>query len=85
MIVSGLLSPGGAPGAILRHWQDGRIGEVITSATLVSEVAATLTTPYLAGRWSAVLVTGDRHLLDLPRMPAIMSPRTFLRLIDPAP
>lgn len=29
----------------------------------------------------ASLVTGDRHLLDLPGMPAIMTPRRFLALL----
>ena len=35
----------------------------------------------LARTWSAALVTGDRHLLDLPGMPAIMRPAAFLRLL----
>ena len=30
----------------------------------------------------AALVTGDRHLLDLPGMPAIMRPSAFLRLVS---
>ncbi len=36
----------------------------------------------LAREWSAALVTGDRHLLGLPDMPAIMTPRRFLNLIE---
>jgi putative PIN family toxin of toxin-antitoxin system len=36
----------------------------------------------LARHWHAALVTGDRHLLDLPRMPAIMRPQAFLGLLD---
>ncbi len=35
----------------------------------------------LAREQGAALVTGDRHLLDLPGMPAIMSPRQFLTLL----
>ena len=35
----------------------------------------------LARAWGAALVTGDRHLLDLPAMPAVMAPRQFLRLL----
>jgi len=35
----------------------------------------------LARTWDAALVTGDRHLLDLPGMPVIMRPATFLRLL----
>ena len=35
----------------------------------------------LARTWSAALVTGDRHLLGLPGMPAIMRPSAFLRLL----
>ena len=36
----------------------------------------------LASTWGAALVTGDRHLLDLPGMPAIMRPSAFLRLVS---
>ena len=35
----------------------------------------------VAREWGAALVTGDRHLLDLPAMPAVMTPRQFLRLL----
>ncbi len=35
----------------------------------------------LAREWRAALVTGDRHLLDLPGPTGIMSPRAFLRLL----
>ncbi len=35
----------------------------------------------IAQKSKAALVTGDRHLLDLPGMPAIMSPRQFLALL----
>lgn len=35
----------------------------------------------LAREWDAALVTGDRHLLDLPGMPVIMRPSAFLRLL----
>lgn len=35
----------------------------------------------LAREWGAALVTGDRHLLDLPAMPTVMAPRQFLRLL----
>ena len=36
----------------------------------------------LAREWHAALVTGDRHLLSLPGMPAIMTPRRFLDLLE---
>jgi len=36
----------------------------------------------LAREWHAALVTGDRHLLSLPGMPAIMTPRQFLDLLE---
>jgi len=36
----------------------------------------------LAREWDAALVTGDRHLLDLPGMPVIMRPSAFLRLLS---
>jgi predicted nucleic acid-binding protein len=35
----------------------------------------------LARDWGAALVTGDRHLLDLPGMPGIITPRRFLQLL----
>ena len=35
----------------------------------------------VARDWGAALVTGDRHLLDLPDVPAIKSPREFLTLL----
>ena len=35
----------------------------------------------LAREWGAALVTGDRHLLDLPGMPGIITPRRFLQLL----
>ena len=36
----------------------------------------------LAREWSAALVTGDRHLLEVPDLPAIMTPRRFLDLLE---
>jgi predicted nucleic acid-binding protein len=36
----------------------------------------------LAREWHAALVTGDHHLLDLPGMPAIITPRRFLDLLE---
>jgi len=36
----------------------------------------------LAREWHAALVTGDHHLLSLPDMPAIMTPRRFLDLLE---
>ena len=36
----------------------------------------------LAREWRAALVTGDRHLLEVPNMPAIMTPRRFLDLLQ---
>jgi predicted nucleic acid-binding protein len=35
----------------------------------------------LARDWGAALVTGDRHLLDLPGMPGIITPRRFLQML----
>lgn len=35
----------------------------------------------LAREWRAALVTGDRHLLDVPNLPAVMTPRRFLDLL----
>ena len=124
VIVSGVLNPEGAPGAVLDHWARGAF-EAIVCGALLSEVARTLQKPHLRHRvtahertrvlrfidssshfvpdnppagtvaadpdddylvalartWSAALVTGDRHLLDLPGMPAIMRPSAFLRLL----
>lgn len=36
----------------------------------------------LAAGTRAVLVTGDRHLLDLPNRPGVMTPRDFLVLLE---
>lgn len=36
----------------------------------------------LAREWRAALVTGDRHLLDIPDLPAVMTPRRFLNLLE---
>lgn len=36
----------------------------------------------LAREWRAALVTGDRHLLDMPDLPAVMTPRRFLDLLE---
>jgi putative PIN family toxin of toxin-antitoxin system len=36
----------------------------------------------LAREWQAALVTGDRHLLEVPNMPAVMTPRRFLNLLE---
>ena len=36
----------------------------------------------LAREWYAALVTGDHHLLSLPDMPAIITPRRFLDLLE---
>ena len=35
----------------------------------------------IAREWGAALVTGDQHLLNLPAMPTVVSPRQFLRLL----
>jgi predicted nucleic acid-binding protein len=35
----------------------------------------------IAREWGAALVTGDQHLLGLPAMPTVVSPRQFLRLL----
>jgi putative PIN family toxin of toxin-antitoxin system len=35
----------------------------------------------LAREWRAALVTGDRHLLEVPDLPAVMTPRRFLDLL----
>ena len=36
----------------------------------------------LAREWHAALVTGNHHLLSLPGMPAIITPRRFLDLLE---
>ena len=35
----------------------------------------------IAREYAAALVTGDRHLLDLPAMPAVMTPARFLQVL----
>lgn len=47
--VSGLLSPAGAPAAVLRAWRDGRF-DVVVSPSLLSELARVLAYPKLRKR-----------------------------------
>jgi competence protein ComEC len=38
--------------------------------------------PQGSGAIGAALVTGDRHLLEVPDLPAVMTPRRFLDLLE---
>ena len=120
VLVSALLSPSGAPAAILRGWIDGDF-ELVTSKALLAELARALAYPKLRSRIgedearafiellrrtatlaedpvevlrrsrdpgddyllalaqsaAALLVTGDRDLLDIAEVP-VRSPRAFL-------
>jgi putative PIN family toxin of toxin-antitoxin system len=127
VVISGLLSPSGAPATILRGWERGEL-EVVVSPALLDELTRALAYPKLRRRvhdedadafvrWlsasatmatdpdfhpltrsadpgddylialaaetTAVLVSGDRHLLDLADEIPVLSPRRFLELLAP--
>jgi hypothetical protein len=120
--ISGLLSPNGAPAAVLRAWRDGGF-ELVVSRKLLAELERALRYPKLvplideaaareivellerqgfladdpesppsvrsadpdddyvialAEHTRALIVTGDRHLLDLADRIPVLSPAEFV-------
>lgn len=125
VVISALLSPSGAPAAVLRAWENGEF-EVVISSSLLDELARALAYPKLRRRiteedarsvlsWmtasgtmaadpetdppvrspdpgddylvslaataTAVLVSGDQHLLSLHESIPVLAPRDFLILL----
>jgi len=127
VIVSALLSPGGAPARVLVAWREGAF-ELIVSTQLLAELTRALSYPRLRERvdtqdtkdlldWlarfatladdpgqapvrsadsaddylialaagnDALLVSGDKHLLDLADELPILPPARFLALVESA-
>jgi len=125
VIISGLLSPGGAPARVLVAWREGAF-ELIVSSQLLAELRRALSYPRLRERidpqdttdlleWltrfatlvddtghapvrsadsaddylialaagnDALLVSGDKHLLDLADELPILPPARFLALVE---
>jgi putative PIN family toxin of toxin-antitoxin system len=125
VIISGLLSPGGAPARLLVAWREGAF-ELIVSSQLLAELTRALSYPRLRERvdtqdtkdlldWlarfatladdpghapvhsadaaddylialaagnDAVLVSGDKHLLELADEFPILPPARFLELVE---
>lgn len=61
IIISGLLSPNGAPARVLKAWQEGRFA-LIASPALVDELARALTYPKLRKR---IPERAAQHVIDL--------------------